>query len=112
MVLIDILHLNNNLQHNFKKLRNNLLKSTNGKTPRHFILDEKEILWSHLRDAYMYDIQYNPVQTFKYLSPQHFDPTSAEKMRNHLADDVLGKRMLEVLKVCFSVVNYLDPWQP
>jgi hypothetical protein len=90
-------------QHNFKKLRNNLLKSSsNGKIPRHFKLDDKEILWSHLKDSYMYDIEHNPIQTFKYLTPQHFDPGSAEKMRNYLADDVLGKRMIEVVQVCIS----------
>ncbi|KXJ24465.1 hypothetical protein AC249_AIPGENE22554 [Exaiptasia diaphana] len=80
-------------------LRNNLLKSSsNGKSPRHFKLDGKEILWAHLRDAYMYDVEKNPFQTFKFLTPQHFEPGSAEKMRNYLADDVLGKRMLEVLQ--------------
>lgn len=47
----------------------------------------------------MYDVEYNPIQTFKYLTPQHFDPGSADKMRNYLADDVLGKRMLEVVQV-------------
>ncbi len=57
------------------------------------------MLWSHLRDAYMHDIENNTIQTFKYLSPQHFDPGSVEKMRNYLADDVLGRRMLEVLQV-------------
>ncbi len=76
-----------------------LKSSTNGKSPRHFKLDGKEIVWSHLKDAYMYDVEYNPIQTFKYLTTQHFDPGSAEKMRNYLADDVLGKRMLELVKV-------------
>jgi hypothetical protein len=84
-------------------LRNNVLKSTStGKTPRHFKLDGKEILWYHLKAAYMYDIENNPIQTFKHLTPQHFDPGSSEKMRNYLADDVLGKRMLETLKVQYA----------
>lgn len=47
----------------------------------------------------MYDVEYNPVQTFKFLTPQHFEPGSAEKMRNYLADDVLGKRMVEIVQV-------------
>jgi hypothetical protein len=76
-----------------------VLKSTSGKTPRIFKLDGKEILWAHLKNAYLYDVEYNPIQTFKHLTPQHFDPGSAEKMRNYLADDVLGKRMVEILKV-------------
>jgi hypothetical protein len=59
----------------------------------------KEILWAHLKNAYLYDIKYNPIQIFKHLTPQHFDPGSAEKMCNYLADDVLGKRMVEVLTV-------------
>lgn len=81
-----------------------LKSSTNVKSPRHFKLDGKEILWAHLKDAYFYDVDHNPIQTFKYLTPQHFDPGSAEKMRNYLADDVLGSRMLEVVKVSFFVI--------
>lgn len=76
-----------------------LKSSTNVKSPRHLKLDGKEILWAHLKDAYFHDVDYNPIQTFKYLTPQHFDPGSAEKMRNYLADDVLGSRMIEVVKV-------------
>jgi hypothetical protein len=80
-------------------LRNNILKSsTNAKSPRHFKLVEKEILSSHLEDAYLYDVDYNPIQTFEYLTPQNLDPGSAEKMRNHLVL-VLESQMLEVLKV-------------
>ena len=51
------------------------------------------------KDAYMYDVEYNSVQTFKFLTPQHFEPGSAEKMCNYLADDVLGKRMVEIVQV-------------
>ena len=76
-----------------------LKSSSNGKSPRHFKLDGKEILWSHLKDAYLYDVEYNPIQTFKFLTPQLFEPSSAEKMRNYLADDVLGKRMVEIVQV-------------
>jgi hypothetical protein len=80
-------------------LRNNILKSsTNAKSPRHFKLVEKEILWSHLEDAYLYDVDYNPIQTFKYLTPQNLDPGSADKMCNYLVV-VLGSQMLDVLKV-------------
>ena len=47
----------------------------------------------------MYDVKYNLVQTFKFLTPQHFEPGSAEKMHNYLADDVLGKQMVEIIQV-------------
>ena len=47
----------------------------------------------------MYDVENNPISTFKFLTPDHFDITSAGKMRNYLADDVLGKKMLEVIQV-------------
>jgi hypothetical protein len=57
------------------------------------------MLWSHLKEAFIYDVDTNPIATFKFLTPEHFDQSSAGKMRNYLADDVLGKRMLEVLKV-------------
>ncbi|CAB4033094.1 Hypothetical predicted protein [Paramuricea clavata] len=84
--------------HNFKKLRNNLLKSTTGKSPRLFEFCGYQMLWSHLKEAFIYDVDTNPTATFKFLTPEHFDPSSAGEMRNYLADDVLGKRMLEVLK--------------
>ena len=80
------------------------MKSTStGKMPRHFKLDGKEILWSHFKDAYMYDIKNNTIQTFKYLTTQHFDPGSAEKMRNYLANDALSSQMVKVLKVFHNI---------
>ena len=87
------------MQHNFKKLRNNLMKSTTGKSPRNLQLCGYNILWSHLKDAFIYGVENNPIATFKFLTPDHFEPNSAGKMRNYLADDVLGKRMIEVLQV-------------
>jgi len=33
------------------------------------------------------------------LTAEHFDLTPASKMRNHLAEDVLDKKMLSLMKV-------------
>lgn len=85
------------VHHNFKKLRNNFLKSSTGKSPHLFEFCGHQILWSWLKEEFMYDVETNPISTFKFLTLEHFDPSSASKMRNYLAD-VLGKRMLEVLK--------------
>ena len=70
------------------------MKSTTGKSPRIFQLFGYNILWSHLKDAFIYDVETNPIATFKFLTPEHFEPHSAGKMQNYLADNVLGKRML------------------
>jgi len=66
---------------------------------RHFMIGEDEILWTHLKSAYEYDISTNTRLTHRRLSDDHFNLDNASRMRNHLADDVLGKDMLELLKV-------------
>ena len=73
--------------------------STSGKTPRHFQYEGKDLLWKHLYDAYCYDHgNRKGISTFQRLSEEHFSLTSASRMRNYLADDVLGSNMLEVLE--------------
>ena len=85
--------------HNFKKIRNNLEKSNaSGKTPRHFIYDGQEILWQQWVDAYNHD-KTNSISTFRRLSDDHFYLNSASRMRNHLADDVLGEEMVNLMQV-------------
>ncbi|KAK3726529.1 hypothetical protein QZH41_015565 [Actinostola sp. cb2023] len=84
--------------HNFKKIRNAVEKSkTNG--VKQLAFDEEEILWAHLRKAYEYDITHNSLQTHRHLTEDHFHLTSTSKMRNYLADDVLGEDMLNLVKV-------------
>ena len=75
------------------------MKSTTGKSPCILQLFGYNILSSHLKDAFIYDVETNPIATFKFLTTEHFEPNSAGKILNYLADDVLGKRMLEVLQV-------------
>ncbi|KAK3747398.1 hypothetical protein QZH41_012095, partial [Actinostola sp. cb2023] len=86
--------------HNFKKVRNGVEKSkANHSGARQFTIGDTEILWDHLYAAYLYDLEHNSLQTHRFLTDEHFHLTSTSKMRNHLADDVLGEDMLNLLKV-------------
>lgn len=77
------------LQHNFKKLRNNLEKSTDtGKFTRHLQYKGGVILWKHWKQAYEEDRMHG-IRTFHRLSDEHFELTPTSRMRNHLADEVL-----------------------
>lgn len=45
------------------------------------------------------------------LTEQHFELDSAAKMRNHLAEDVLGRKMLFLLKVCETHKLECEDWK-
>eukprot|EP00112_Aurelia_sp_Birch-Aquarium-sp1_P000832 Seg108.1 transcript_id=Seg108.1/GoldUCD/mRNA.D3Y31 product="hypothetical protein" protein_id=Seg108.1/GoldUCD/D3Y31 len=87
--------------HNFKKIRNNVEKSSaSGKTTRHLMIGDKEILWSHWRASYAFDCR-SGIRTFQKLTDEHFELTPCSRMRNHLADDVLSPRMSELM-LCYK----------
>ena len=66
---------------------------------REFTIGDETILWEHLKAAYEYDVRTNSLKTHRRLTEEHFNLSSAAKMRNHLADDVLGEDMLELMLV-------------
>lgn len=91
-------------QHNFKKVRNNLEKShANGKSTRHLQTKSGEILWQHWREAYNYDKSLG-IRTFHKLTDAHFELTPTSRMRNHLADEVLCPRMIELMQVGRKII--------
>jgi hypothetical protein len=98
-VLLRFLFLNSNLiQHNFKKIRNNLEKSSTTSKTRYLRIDGEEVLWEQFSKAFEHD-QLNSLQTAHHLTQDHFFLTSSSRMRNYLAYDVLGDGMCEVLQV-------------
>ena len=88
------------LQYNFKKLRNNIEKSKAGGV-RHLGKGEsgQHIEWEHFKKAYEWDQKHSTLKIHERLSEEHFSLGYANKMRNHLACDVLNKNMLFLMKV-------------
>ena len=80
------------------KLRNNLEKSRpNG--VRLLCYGNNTIQWSHLYEAYRWDQSRNSIKLHGRLTEVHFNLGYASRMRNHLAEDVLSKKMLNMVKV-------------
>ncbi|XP_077985881.1 uncharacterized protein LOC144440385 [Glandiceps talaboti] len=84
-------------KHNIKQIRNNLQKSNNkGKTElKH---NGNEILWKYWFNAYNADQTENTMVVHERLTEEHFKMTAKLKMRNHLAEDVLDRKMLLVMQ--------------
>ena len=59
---------------------------------------EEVIAWSHWTEAYKYD-QAKKSPFFAKLTPEHMQPDQLDKLHNHLAVDVLGPRMLQLMQV-------------
>ena len=92
---------NSIFQHNLKKLRNSLLASgqhKNGKS-RVITLHNTKVLWQHWQDAVTWDIESHPLKLKHRISKQHVVIDRSDKMRNHLAFEVLGKEMLHLMQV-------------
>lgn len=89
------------LQHNFKKIRNNILKSgVDESSTRHLkVGGNKSILWEHFVNAFNYDQGEHSLSYHNKLTLDHFQLDPASKMRNHLAEDVLDKNMLNLMRV-------------
>ena len=87
------------LQHNFKKIRNNIEKSNEAGKPRCLTVAGKRILWKHLLDAYKFHQTLTSIHVHEKLTEEHFQLDPALRMRNYLAEDVLDKRMHFLIKV-------------
>ena len=85
------------IKHCLKKIRNGILSSSTGEKPiRTLQLDGKFILWSHFQSAYDHNCRHSLKDKVKFTR-NHFYPTQTEKMRNHLATDVLSSNMLQLM---------------
>ena len=83
-------------KHVFKKIRNSLLSSSpTGK--RQIRLNGQFIFWHFFQEAYLYNIK-REFRFFHSLTREHVYLTAQAKMRNHLATDVLGSKMLSLFQ--------------
>jgi hypothetical protein len=90
--------------HVVKKIRNNILKSgTEAYCTRHLIYGDKFIEWDHFRKAYLWDISSSSFPVHHKLTQEHIHVhvflTSVNKMRNHLAEEVLNSEMLHLMEL-------------
>lgn len=95
-----LLIFNLHVQHNIKKIRNNVQKSNVQGKPRCLKLGGKAVTWQQFRQAFNWDQECFSLPLHERLTPQHFELDSAAKMRNHLAEDVLDCKMLFLMQVC------------
>ena len=88
------------VSHVLKKIRNNVIKSgISAKCTRLLTLpNDLTVQWHMFIDCYRWD-QQNSLQLHRKLSNEHLFPDSQLKMRNYLAEDVLDKEMLNLMKV-------------
>ncbi|VDI58847.1 Hypothetical predicted protein [Mytilus galloprovincialis] len=86
--------------HTIKKIRNNISKSGDGAfSKRRLKFKNNFIEWTHFKQAYLWDISTNPFPVHHKLTQEHMFLTSENKMRNHLAEDVLNSEMLHLMKL-------------
>lgn len=81
-----------------KKLRNNVSKS-HPKGTRNLTVGQQPIAWKQWADAFHWDQKTNSLPFHHRLTVNHFELSSANKMRNHLAEQVLNRDMLNLMKV-------------
>lgn len=63
------------------------------------MLDGKPITWKQFKEAFEWDQSSFSLPLHEKLTLQHFEMDSAGKMRNHLAEDVLDRKMLFLMQV-------------
>ena len=94
-------------KHVIKRIRNSIesSKMANRAAPgRHLSLDDQPIVWEHFEDAYAFN-QQSGLRIHRHLTKEHIELTSASKMRNRLAEQVLDKDMLFLMKSYQATVN-------
>lgn len=81
-----------------KKIRNNISKSGQSMyDKRDLICHGFHVNWNHWKEAHTWDITTNPFPIHRRLTNDHICLTSASKMRNYLAEDVLDAEMLNLM---------------
>lgn len=87
--------------HSVKKIRNSIIGSLDGGVRYLTNSEGKNITWSMWKEAYAWDCR-NVLPLHRKLSAAHFSPSDSEKMRNHLAEEVLNADMLYLFKAYVS----------
>ena len=83
------------ISHNIKKIRNSLLKSgTATWHSRKITVNGSLACWRHFTDAVHWDRRVNSRPISYRLTDSHLNPNVAEKIRNHLAEEMLDSNML------------------
>lgn len=89
------------IKHCLKKIRNNILSSKGShksSKSRYLMLNGKCILWDHFIEASKYNTNFE-LKIHKKLTPEHVERlSSAGKMRNHLAIDVLDFNIFRLMQ--------------
>lgn len=86
--------------HVIKKCRNSVLSSGTGKTRMlQLYINDKyvPIVWKYFVDAVQWDRKTNTRLINQKITDCHLYPNNSEKMRNHLAEDMLNKDMLNLM---------------
>lgn len=84
--------------HNVKKLRNAVFSSgTSGHHTRYLVKSGHPIVWKQWVDCIEWDRATNSRLIHHKVTESHLHPNSAEKMRNKLAEDMMGEDMLNVM---------------
>lgn len=86
------------IKHCFKKIRNSILASRCSDKPVRILKWQGHlILWQHFEEAHAFNCK-SDLRIFRKLTKEHVTLNTQAKMRNHLATDVLGKDMLNLMK--------------
>ena len=63
------------------------------------IYGDKFIEWDHFRKVYLWDISSSSFPVHHKLTQEHIFLTSVNKIRNHLAEEVLNSEMLHLMEL-------------
>lgn len=92
------------IKHVFKKMRNSMYSSKlenkekdESLSARYILLDGKPVVWNTVEEACKYNYKFG-IRIHPKLSHEAVYLTSANKMRNALAEQVLHRNMLKLLK--------------
>ena len=96
------------IKHVFKKIRNGLESSrTANKTGkgRYLLANGSPITWDYWVNAYHYNLEQGGIRVHPRLTKEHIELSTTNKMRNHLATDVLDHNMFYLMKACQASSN-------
>lgn len=94
--------------HNCKKMRNNILKSgipskKTKKIIRTIRMSGQEVSWKHWEECVEWDMERlsSGRRIYPKITKSHLRPSDSEKMRNHLAEEMLNTDMLHLME-CYQ----------
>ena len=97
--------------HCMKKLRNSILASgLEGK--RKLMYNGEPIIWRQWTDAVHWDRNINSRLIHFRVTQEHLYPNSSQKMRNHLAEEMLNNEMLYLMKCYRDYLNNSTVLEP